>query len=246
MALLKAENVTKKFGEFTAVRNVTLSIEEGGIWSIIGPNGAGKTTFFNLLTGYLTPTEGRIYLRGEDITHLRPHQVVKKGLSRSFQIARYFEDFTVFENIAMGVLNRRGYGLTFVTAADRFPDVNEETRELVERLGLQDVQGVKARYLSYGDKKILDIAMSLTMQPSILLLDEPTAGVSGAERSRVIQLIEDLAKQMKIVIVEHDMDIVFGISERIIVLHQGSILAQGTAEEIRANPEVQKAYLGED
>ena len=246
MDLLRVENLTKKFGELVAVNNISFSIKEKGVLSIIGPNGAGKTTFFNLLTGFYIPTSGKIYLRDEDITGLPPFAIVHKKLSRSFQIASYFPDFTIFENIQIGVLNRLGYGFSFFSNTDRLSDVNEETEKYMEMLGLKSQKNMKAKFLSHGDKKILDIAMSLTLNPEILLLDEPTSGVSGTERAKVIEFISKLAKDIKVVVVEHDMDIVFSISERIAVLAQGSILADGTVEEIRKNEDVQRAYLGEE
>lgn len=244
MEILRTENLTKKFGELIAVNNVSISIEEKGLLSIIGPNGAGKTTFFNLLTGFLVPTEGKIFLKGEDITGLPPYDIVHKKLSRSFQIASYFPEFTIFENIQMGVLSRLGYGFNYLTNVNKLKDVREETERYVEMLDLVDQKNMKAKFLSHGDKKILDIAMCLTVEPEILLLDEPTSGVSGAERTKVIHFIGDLIKKMNIIIVEHDMDVVFSISDRIVVLSQGSILADGTAEEIRNNEDVQKVYLG--
>jgi len=244
MDLLRTENLTKKFGELVAVNNVTISIKEKGVLSIIGPNGAGKTTFFNLLTGFLTPTEGKIYLRDEDITDMYPYDIVRKKLSRSFQIASYFPEFTIFENIQMGVFNRLGYSYNFLANSKQLKDVNEETERYIEMLSLSDLKDMKAKFLSHGDKKILDIAMCLTIEPEILLLDEPTSGVSGTERMKVIHFIGELAKKMKIVVVEHDMDIVFSISDRIVVLAQGSILADGTIEEVRNNEDVQNAYLG--
>lgn len=244
MSLLRTENLTKKFGELVAVNDVTLSIEESGIMAIIGPNGAGKTTYFNLLTGYLTPSDGKIFLRDEEITHQPPSLIVHKGLSRSFQIPAYFPEYTVFENIHTGVMNHLGYGYNFFKAATELQDVNDETSKLIERLGLEEQRNLKAKYLSHGDKKILDIAMSLALEPEIMLLDEPTSGVSGPDRTTVIKFIEKLAETVKVVIVEHDMDIVFGICERIVVLYQGAVLADGTLDEVRQNPDVQKAYLG--
>lgn len=244
MDLLRTENLTKKFGELIAVNNVSLSIQEEGILSIIGPNGAGKTTFFNLLTGFLKPTSGKVFLKGEDITNLAPYDIVHKRLSRSFQIASYFPEFTIFENIQMGVFNRLGYSYNYFANINKLKDVYEETEKYMQMLDLEEQKDMKAKFLSHGDKKILDIAMCLAMEPEILLLDEPTSGVSGTESTKVFNFIKNLSSKMKIVIVEHDMDIVFSISDRIVVLAQGSILADGTVEEVRNNEDVQKAYLG--
>lgn len=244
MDLLRTENLTKKFGELIAVNNVSISIKEEGILSIIGPNGAGKTTFFNLLTGFLKPTNGKIFLRGEDVTNIPPYDIVHKKLSRSFQIASYFPEFTIFENIQMGVFNRFGYSYNYFANINKLKIVNEETEKYMDMLDLTEQKDMKAKFLSHGDKKILDIAMCLTIEPEILLLDEPTSGVSRTESKRVINFVEGLAKKMKIIIVEHDMDIVFSISDRVVVLAQGSILADGTVEEVRNNEDVQRAYLG--
>lgn len=243
MDLLRTENLTKKFGELIAVNNISILIDEKGILSIIGPNGAGKTTFFNLLTGFLMPTNGKIFLKGEDITGLPPFDIVHKKLSRSFQIASYFPEFTIYENIQMGVFNRLGYSYNYFTNINQIKNVHEETEKYIEMLELTEQRDMKAMFLSHGDKKILDIAMCLTVEPEILLLDEPTSGVSRTESKKVISFIESLAKKMKIVIVEHDMDIVFSISNRVVVLAEGSILADGTVEEIRRNENVQRAYL---
>lgn len=244
MDLLRTENLTKKFGELIAVNDVNISIQEEGILSIIGPNGAGKTTFFNLLTGYLKPTSGKVFLKGEDITNLAPYDIVHKKLSRSFQIASYFPEFTIFENIQMGIFNRLGYSYNYFANINKLKDVHKETEKYMKMLDLTEQKEMKAKFLSHGDKKILDIAMCLTVEPEILLLDEPTSGVSGTESTKVFNFIKNLSKKMKIVIVEHDMDIVFSISDRVVVLAQGSILADGTVEEVRKNEDVQKAYLG--
>lgn len=244
MDLLKTENLTKKFGELVAVNNVSISIEEKGVLSIIGPNGAGKTTFFNLLTGFLHPTTGKIFLKGEDITGIPPFEIVHKKVSRSFQIASYFPEFTILENIQMGILNRLGYSYSYFAKISQLKDVLKGAEKYVDMLGLAEQKNIKAKFLSHGDKKILDITMGLTTEPEILLLDEPTSGVSGAERAKVINFIKDLAKKIKIIVVEHDMDIVFSISDRIAVLAQGSILADGMVEDIRNNEDVQKVYLG--
>jgi len=244
--LLRTDCLTKKFGELVAVNDVTMSIKSEGILSIIGPNGAGKTTFFNLITGYLKPNNGKIYFLGENITYIPPFKLVHKGLSRSFQIASYFPDFTVLENIQLGVLNHAGYGFKYLKNINSIKGINDKSEHFVELLELKDEKNLKAKYLSHGDKKLLDIAMSLTLEPKILLLDEPTSGVSGEARNRVIKFIEKLSKSLKVVVIEHDMDIVFSISDRIVVLAEGKILADGNREEIKDNKKVKESYLGEE
>lgn len=244
--MLRAEYLTKKFGELVAVNNVTLSIEDTGILSIIGPNGAGKTTFFNLITGYYKPTSGKIYFLDNEITNIPSYEIVRKGLARSFQIASYFPDFTVFENIQLGVLNYAGYGFKYLINANSIKNVNDKAEEIVELLEIKKEENLKAKYLSHGDKKLLDIAMSLTLEPKTLLLDEPTSGLSGEVRNRVIEFIKKLSEKLKVVVIEHDMDVVFSISDRIVVLAEGAILADGTREEIKNNEKVRNAYLREE
>jgi len=244
--ILRTEYLTKKFGNLVAVNDITLSIEDTGILSIIGPNGAGKTTFFNLITGYCKPTSGKIYFLDENITNIPPFEIVRKGLARSFQIASYFPDFTVFENIQLGVLNYTGYGFKYLINANSIKSVNDKTEELVELLEFKKEKNFKAKHLSHGDRKLLDIAMSLTLEPKILLLDEPTSGISGEARSQVIKFIKKLSNNLKVVVIEHDMDVVFSISDRIVVLAEGAILADGGREEIENNEKVRKAYLGEE
>jgi branched-chain amino acid transport system ATP-binding protein len=244
--ILRTEYLTKKFGELVAVNNITLSIEDTGILSIIGPNGAGKTTFFNLITGYYKPTSGKIYFLDNDITNIPSYEIVRKGLARSFQIASYFPDFTVFENIQLGVLNYAGYGFKYLINANSIKNINDKAEEFLELLEIKKEKNLKAKYLSHGYKKLLDIAMSLTLEPKILLLDEPTSGVSGEARNRVIEFIKKLSEKLKVVIIEHDMDIVFSISDRIVVLAEGAILADGTREKIKNNEKVINAYLGKE
>jgi len=245
--LISIKNVTKRFGDLTAVKDISLDIFDGGILSIIGPNGAGKTTFFKLLTGFLKPDSGHIYLKGENITNLPPYEIVKRGLSLSFQIPSLYDDMTVQDNVSVGIQSFRGYKSNLFSPFKDNRDIHQEALKILQRVRLIEIKNQIVRNISHGDRKLLDIGMSLTADPKLLLLDEPTSGLSGQERDNVVNLIiGDLSKAIKLVIVEHDMDIVFNISEQILVLNRGAVLALGTPNEISRNPEVQGSYLGGD
>ena len=246
MALLELRNVVKKFGAFVATNNVSCDIEKGGILSIIGPNGAGKTTIFNLLTGLLKPDAGTIHYKGVNITGLKPYQVVKHGIARSFQVVSLFEEMTVLENVCIGVQQHLGHMRHPFKNFKKNKVVEERAMQILEQVHLADKASNGAAYIPHGDRKILDLAVAMTSSPETLLLDEPMAGLSKAERLRIQNLILELRKTTNILIVEHDMDVVFGISDQIIVLHHGTILATGSPKEIATNKEVQSAYLGHE
>ncbi len=243
--ILELRNVKKSFNGFVAVAGVSFSIEDESITSVIGPNGAGKTTLFNLITGHLKCTDGTILFKGKDITNLSPHAICKMGLSRAFQIPNIFPRLTTFENVQISVISRmRRDKKLFVDA--RKECINE-TMEILEELNLKNKKDLIGSNLSHGDQKLLEIAMALGSKPDLLLLDEPTAGMSPEETRKTVNLIEKIVQRrnVKILFTEHDMDVVFGISERIIVMSQGSIIADGRPEDIRKNSEVRRAYLGE-
>jgi branched-chain amino acid transport system ATP-binding protein len=244
MPLFRVNNLVKRFGALAATNDVTYDIEEEGILSIIGPNGAGKTTFFNLLTGLLAPDSGTILYRGADITGLKPFQIIHYGISRSFQVVRLFEDMTVLENVCIGVQRKLGFMNRVLLNFKKNKVVEETAMAILERVQLGDKAHHSAANLPHGDRKILDLAMAITSDPETLLLDEPMAGLSKAERIHITNLIRKLNETMKIIIVEHDMDLVFAISDLILVMHRGAILASGTPDEIGRNDEVQAAYLG--
>jgi branched-chain amino acid transport system ATP-binding protein len=245
MSLFSIQGLTKRFDALVATNNVTLEIEREGILSIIGPNGAGKTTFFNLLTGFLRPDSGKILYKGEDVTGKKPYEIIKHGISRSFQVVSLFEEMTVLDNVRVGV--QRNLGIMnrmffeFSNAA-----VTEKAMELLELVGIAPLANHGASHIPHGDRKVLDLAMALTTKPDTLLLDEPMAGLSKVERLRITDLIRTLSETRKIILVEHDMDLVFGISDSILVLHHGAILAMGAPGEIAANEDVQSAYLGRE
>jgi branched-chain amino acid transport system ATP-binding protein len=247
-SFLRTAGLTKKFGELVAVEAVDLNIERGEFRSVIGPNGAGKTTLFNLISGALTPTEGRIYVAGEDVTGLDPYERVGYGLARSFQLTTVFDGLTVRENVrlaaqsmALGDMNERA--LMF---ADKngFDDINDRTDDALARIGLADAADERASTLAYGDRRRLEIGLVLATDPEVVLLDEPTAGMSSDETSATIALIEKVLAEKTLVLVEHDVELVMEISDRITVLHQGRVLAEGPPEAISADDDVQEAYLG--
>jgi len=247
-ALLRAEGVSKHFGKFTAVNQVTLELETGVLTSIIGPNGAGKTTLINVLTGTLPADNGRIFFNGEDVTRMPADQRVRKGISRSFQITNIFPRMTVAQNIMLPLLARqRRTGQPFARY-DSYADTLAETETLLRGLGLWKMKDSLAGKLAHGDQRRLEIGMAIAPNPRLCFLDEPTSGMNPLERTEVLEGIKGLAagREVTFVVVEHDMDMVFSISERIIVMHKGEILADGTPAEIRNSPAVREVYLGEE
>ena len=244
MTILEAAGLTKRFGGLTANNKVSFKVEEGRITSIIGPNGAGKTTLFNILTGYYRPDEGSILYKGEDITGWPIHRIVGLGVARSFQVLNIFDEISPFENIRLAVQSRKKRGFHFLRSAQGFDDINRETDEVLERIGLPGVRDLPTKTLSYGDKRVLEIGIALASRPALLMMDEPTSGLPSGETGRIKEFISEVSKQLTVVVIEHDMDIVLTISDTIIVLHQGEVIAQGAPEEIKANKLVQEAYLG--
>jgi branched-chain amino acid transport system ATP-binding protein len=244
--LLEIVSLSRHFGGLTAVDNVTYSVGQGEIKGIIGPNGAGKTTLFNVISGDLKPSSGRIFLKGEEITGLPPHLICRKGLSRTFQLTFIFPEMTVYECVWVGVYSRaeRAFNLLF-SKADRSEEISKKTVEICRLVGLEEKMDELASNLSYGDQKVLEIAMALSTDPVLLLLDEPTQGVGPQEADAIVALIERLSARMSIVLIEHNIDIILRICHRIAVLNFGKIIAEGSCEEIGMNEEVQRIYLGE-
>ncbi len=242
--MLRVEGVCKSFDEFMAVNGARLSVRRGEIVAVIGPNGAGKTTLFNLITGHLQAERGRILFKEEDISKMPPYEICRRGLSRSFQIVNVFPRLSVFENVQVAVLShQKKSSFLFRPAANL---ALAETKTLVDQVGLSGKEKRIVGSLSHGDQKILEIAIALGNEPELLILDEPTAGMSPEETFATIELVKKLARTrgLTILFCEHDMDIVFSISQSIMVMHQGKTLIQGNPEEVRNNPEVQDAYLG--
>ena len=243
--LLRVEKITKSFDGFVAVRNMNLTVAKGQMACIIGPNGAGKSTAFNLITGHLLPTEGRVYFRDQDITGLPPHTICQMGIGRSFQRTNIFPRLSVFENVQVAVMSHHKKTLNLFTPAKKL--LLQETQLLLEDVGLADEAESISGMLSYGFQKQLELGIALASEPELLLLDEPTAGMSPQETISTIELIEKIVRDrgLTLLFTEHDMDVVFSIAEQITVLHQGEVLAEGKPDDVRQNPEVQRVYLGE-
>lgn len=239
--ILRTEGLTRRFGELTAVNNVNFSVPEGELRSIIGPNGAGKTTFFNLITGALRPTEGRVRFLGEDITRLSMDARARRGITRAYQITQLFPNLTLRENLRLAIQSQEQ---DFNPLHERNSAWDRRAEEMFDRLDIEGTLETPVTALSHGEKKKLEIGMSVLTDPAILLLDEPTSGLSHEASDYVIEFLSNVASDYTILLIEHDIDIVLNISDRITVLHQGTILAEGTAEEITGNEQVQKAYLG--
>jgi branched-chain amino acid transport system ATP-binding protein len=245
--ILEVQNLRKEFDGLVAVDNVSLKVREGQLHAIIGPNGAGKTTLFNLISGVLTPTSGRIFLRGQDITGLPPYEIARKGIGRSFQITNLFPNLTVLESVRLAAQARSPHSLYFWSNYRRYREYEEKALEIIRKVGLRSREHFLTRALPHGDQRKLEIALLLAMEPEILLLDEPTAGMAAEEIPSFMELISSLREEGKhtILLVEHKMEVVMSLSDVITVMHQGRILAEGTPEEIKANEQVQQAYLGE-
>jgi branched-chain amino acid transport system ATP-binding protein len=242
-ALLRTERLTRAFGSLMAVDRVDVAIRVGELRSIIGPNGAGKTTLFRLISGETTPTSGRIFFRERDITGLPQHAVARLGIAKSYQITNVFPHLTVHENVRVAVQGP-GHAFDFWSRADRLASAQTRAAELLQTVGLAAKHRQLAAHLSHGEKRHLEIAIALAADPALLLLDEPTAGMSPEETDGTMRLIRELAAGRTVILVEHKMKVVMKISDRITVLHQGQVLAEGTPDEIRANDRVQQTYLG--
>lgn len=244
--LLCTENLCRHFGGVTATNQVCFSVDDHGLTSIIGPNGAGKTTFINIITGKIGASSGKIFFKGKDITNKPTHELVKRGICRTFQINSLFEDLSVFENLRIARQAKIGGSLRIFSSKQSLKTVTEDTWAMVEELGLKDLAARPAKNLAYGDQRVLEVAIAMAGDPKILFLDEPTAGMSPTETGHISNLIKELAKKICVVLVEHDMDMVMSISDRITVLQDGGIISEGTPEEIQNNQQVREAYLGKE
>jgi len=243
--LLEVTDVSRSFGGFQALGGVTLRVEPGEISAVIGPNGAGKTTLFNVITGHLAPDSGRVGFSGHDITGRPPHAICRLGLARSFQRTNIFPRLTVFENVQIAILSHEGRAYGVWSPARGL--ARERTMAVLDDVGLAHRAADASGSLSYGDQKQLELGIALALEPTLLLLDEPTAGMSPQETRASVALVERIARQRKLTVLftEHDMDVVFSVAQSIRVLHQGRIIAEGRPEEIRGHAEVRRVYLGE-
>ena len=244
MILLKTQNISKYFGALLAVNNVSLQVKSGNIHSIIGPNGAGKTTLFNILSGHLSPSSGEVFFQNRNITHYRPHQISKINIGRSFQITNIFYELSVFENVRIAAQSRTKCNFSFYMHVKNLRSPQEKAKQILIDLGLWENRDQKASELSHGYQRSLELGIALATEPILLLLDEPTSGLSPEETLDMIQLIQDIGKKITILIVEHNMNLVMSISDKITVLSQGKLIAEGSAETIQRDPDVQRVYLG--
>jgi branched-chain amino acid transport system ATP-binding protein len=242
---LETRGLCKSFGALTVADGIDFRLEPGARHALIGPNGAGKTTFVNMLTGRIRPSSGSILLEGQDVTRASQRQRVKGGLGRTFQINTLFRSLTVLDNVSLAVAERVGVGHRLFRRAHREKAVIDEATELLQPLGLADDAGQRVADLPYGKQRLVEIAIALGMRPKVLLLDEPAAGVPSVETHRILSVIESLPREIAVLIIEHDMDLVFRVASCITVLAQGALLAEGTPAEIASDERVRQVYLGE-
>jgi len=242
--MLRTVNLTKRFGNLTAVNGVSLEIEAGESTALIGPNGAGKTTFFNLITGGLTPTSGEVWFDGTEITDLEPYEITHLGCSRSFQITSIFPELSVEENLRLMAQARDERRFSLLRRKESLKEPQARADELIDLLDLGEFRDREAADLSHGQKRYLEIGLTLAPDPKFLMLDEPTAGMSQEETREIVELLDEIKERYTILLVEHDMDVVMTIADRIMVLHHGQIIAEGSPDEIRQDENVREAYLG--
>ena len=245
--LLETRALGREFGALQALSDVTLAVAPRELRAVIGPNGAGKTTFFHLLSGILRPTRGEILFRGETVTALPAHARCRRGISRTFQVTSLFPELSVLENVRLAIQAKHGGNTRLLGGRGLLARTRARAHEALGFFGLADRPGVAAGTLPHGDQRLLEIAMALAQEPELLLLDEPTQGLASEETAATVEFIRRIAREqgLTILLVEHDMDVVFNLADRVSVLHFGQLIAEGAPEEIRRNPEVQRAYLGE-
>jgi branched-chain amino acid transport system ATP-binding protein len=243
---IEIRDVQKNFGATSVIRDLNLKVAQGERHALIGPNGAGKSTTFNLISGYMAPTSGAILLRDQVISGLAPYQINRRGLSRSFQVTNVFGNMTVWENLRCAVLWATGHRYAFWKNIDRLPEVRQRTAQILEDIHLTSRRDILAGLLTYAEQRALEIGITVAGGADIILLDEPTAGMSNSETERAVALIRRLTEGRTLLIVEHDMSVVFGLADRISVLVYGHVIATGAPDEIRNDPKVKEAYLGEE
>jgi branched-chain amino acid transport system ATP-binding protein len=244
--LLETVDLTKQFGDLRACDHVNFVVNQGEFLSLVGSNGAGKTSLVNLISGHLTPDSGKIVFQGEDITATTVQQRIKAGIARSFQIVNLFDGLSVFDNVALAIFSREGKAVRIAALADHDWDVRREALDVLEQFGLAGKSGAPAGGLAQGERKLLDVAVAYALRPKLLFLDEPTSGVSTRDKSQIMDTVSSVVRAGAVtaVIIEHDMDVVFRYSDRIVMMHEGRFLAQGTPDEIKANSDVANILLG--
>lgn len=244
MALFEAHGLSKRFGDQVVLEDITLSFEEGQLAGIMGPNGAGKTTCFNVLTGRFSPDRGRVSFAGEDITGLAPREIARRGISRSFQIMNLFNEDSALDNVLVAMPRVRRQGFNFWRDLGGDSAARDEAAQVLARVGLHGKENVPAKSLSYGERRALEIGVALAAQPRMLFLDEPTAGLGAEGTARLADLVAELKRQLTIVIIEHDMQFLFRLADRVSVIHWGQVIAQGTPAELKQNEWVRRSNLG--
>ena len=242
--MLKVKDLHKSFGHIKVINGVSIDVPTGQRHAIIGPNGAGKTTLFHLFTGNYTPNRGQIIFNGKDITGLAPHKINRLGLARSFQITNVFPGLTVLENVRAVILSKHHIRFDLFRSVGKMARINQETLDILDQIGLTDKKANLAGELSYGQQRALEVGLTLASDPQMILLDEPTAGMSMDETREAVRLIDRVTKGKTLIIIEHDMEVVFTLADIITVIYYGEVLASGSPDEIRGHPKVKKAYLG--
>ncbi len=245
MTLLNLQGINKSFGALKVLADIDLTVSQGQIMSVIGPNGAGKTTLFNVITGYFQPDSGRVEFENKNITGLKPFRITQAGLARSFQITNIFQRLTVWDNVVLAAQTVSKKRTSFLSRATSQETINQQVEKVLDQVGLSAWAGQPAGTLSHGDQRHLEIGMTLATSPRLLMLDEPTSGMSPAESTSTMELIKNLKKQVTILVIEHDMDLVMNLSDHIVVLDFGQKIAEGTPQAIAQNTEVRRVYLGE-
>ena len=244
--ILELRGIYKDFEGLEVLFGINLGIQQGERHAIIGPNGAGKSTLFNIITGKYLPSKGNIFFKGQDVTGTSPYKLNRRGLARSFQITNIFRTMTVFQNVRNAILSKNKIRYNIFSRLDRMKDIHDQTERVLEQIGLLDRKDVMAGLLSYGQQRALEIGLTIATEPELILLDEPTAGMSLEETREAVKLIGRVTQGKTLVIVEHDMEVVFSLADRISVIYYGEVLASGPPEEIRQNQKVKDAYLGEE
>ena len=244
--ILELQGIYKDFDGLEVLFGINLGIQQGERHAIIGPNGAGKSTIFNIITGKYLPSKGNIIFKGQDVTGTSPYKLNRHGLARSFQITNIFRTMTVFQNVRNAVLSKNKIRYNLFSRLDRMKDIHDQTEKVLKQIGLLDSRDMVAGLLSYGQQRALEIGLTIATEPELILLDEPTAGMSTEETREAVKLIERVTQGKTLVIVEHDMEVVFSLADRITVIYYGEILASGPPDEIRQNQKVKDAYLGEE